>query len=99
MDRKTKERKLIALMLNDMGMDIDEHEMVRTNEEVGNLSEEELDRTLASRLELSHPVGEEELEQALNHVEVQERISEDTPGGFTGAPDMSHEGRPEEREG
>ena len=98
MDRKTKERKLVALMLNDMGADIGEQEMVRMDEEVGNLPDEALDRTLAERLELQYPVEEEELENALRHVEEPERISEDTPGGFTGAPDMSHEGRPEERE-
>ncbi len=99
MDRTTKERKLIGLMLNDMGMsDLDEPEMVRMNEEVRGLSEEELDQTLASRLDLSQPVDEETLESALRHVEEPERISEDGPGGFTGAPDMSHEARPEERE-
>lgn len=98
MERKVKERKLVALMLNDMGMDIQEPEMVRMNEEVEGLSDEDLDRTLASRLDLPSPVEEEALESALRHVEAQERISEDGPHGFTGAPDMSHEGRPEERE-
>jgi len=99
LDRAIKERKLIALMLNDMGMsDIEETEMVRLNEEVRGLSEEELDRTLTSRLDLPYPVDEEALENALRHVEEPERISEDGPGGFTGAPDMSHEARPEERE-
>ena len=98
MDRKTKERKLVALMLNDMGMDIGEQEMVKMNEEVAVLPDEELNRTLASRLELPDPTGEEELESALRHVEDPERLSEETQGGFTGAPDMSHEGRPEERE-
>lgn len=100
MDRGGKERKLLALMLNDMGLsDIEEPEMVRMNEEVGALSEEELDRTLASRLGLEYPASEDELEQALRGVEEPERISSEGPGGFTGAPDMSHEARPEEREG
>jgi hypothetical protein len=47
-------------------------------------------------LDLPHSVDEGELERALLHVE-------ERPGGdqerFTGAPDMSHEPRPEEREG
>ena len=96
MDRATKERKMIALMVNDLGIaDTDEQEMVKVNEEVGALSEEDLDRTLAGRLDLPYPVDEEVLERALNRVEEPERLSE----GFTGAPDMSHEPRPEEREG
>ena len=96
MDRATKERKMIALMVNDLGIaDTDEQEMVKVNEEVGALSVEELDRTLAGRLDLPYPVDEEVLERALNRVEEPERLSE----GFTGAPDMSHEPRPEEREG
>lgn len=95
MDRATKERKMIALMVNDLGIaDTDEQEMVKVNEEVGALSEEDLDRTLAGRLDLPYPVDEEVLERALNRVEEPERLSE----GFTGAPDMSHEPRPEERE-
>lgn len=86
---------MIALMVNDLGIaDTDEQEMVKVNEEVGALSEEDLDRTLAGRLDLPYPVDEEVLERALNRVEEPERLSE----GFTGAPDMSHEPRPEERE-
>ena len=96
MDRATKERKMISLMVNDLGIsDTDEPEMVKMNEEVGALSEEELDRTLAGRLDLPYPVEEEVLERALTRVEEPERLSK----GFTGAPDMSHEARPEEREG
>ncbi len=41
----------------------------------------------------------EVLDRALARVEEPERTSESGPGGFTGAPDMSHEARPEEREG
>lgn len=96
MDRATKERKMIALMVGDLGIaDTDEQEMVKISEEVGALPDEELDRTLAGRLDLPYPVDEEVLERALNRVEEPERLSE----GFTGAPDMSHEPRPEEREG
>ena len=96
MEREIKERKLVALMVNDLGItDIEEPEMVRLGEEVRALPDEELDRTLASRLDLPYPVDAEVLERALGRVEEPERLS----GGFTGAPDMSHEGRPEERGG
>jgi hypothetical protein len=96
MEREIKERKLVALMVNDLGIaDIEEPEMVRLGEEVCALPDEELDRTLASRLDLPYPVDAEVLERALGRVEEPERLS----GGFTGAPDLSHEGRPEERGG
>jgi hypothetical protein len=95
MDRATKERKMIALMVKDLGIaDTDEEEMVKMGEEVSALPDEELDRTLASRLDLPYPVDEEVLDRALSRVEEPERLSE----GYTGAPDMSHEARPEERE-
>jgi hypothetical protein len=96
MEREIKERKLVALMVNDLGIaDIEEPEMVRLGEEVRALPDGELDKTLASRLDLPYPVDEKVLERALGRVEEPERLS----GGFTGAPDMSHEGRPEERGG
>jgi hypothetical protein len=96
MDRGTKERKLVALMVNDLGVaDVEESEMANMGEEVRGLPDEELDRTLAGRLDLPYPVDEEVLERALGRVEEPERLS----GGFTGAPDMSHDPRPEEREG
>jgi hypothetical protein len=96
MEREIKERKLVALMVNDLGIaDIEEPEMVRLGEEVRALPDEELDRTLASRLDLPYPVDAEVLERAMGRVEEPERLS----GGFTGAPDLSHEGRPEERGG
>ena len=96
MDRGTRERKLVALMVNDLGIaDMEEPGMTRLSDEVRALSDAELDRTLASRLDLPYPVDPEVLERALSRVEEPERLS----GGFTGAPDMSHEGRPEEREG
>jgi hypothetical protein len=99
-DRETKEKKLTALMVNDLGVaDTSEPEMVRLNEDVRALSDDELDRTLAERLDLPYPVDAEGLDRALARVEEPERISESGPSGFTGAPDMSHEGRPEEREG
>src|ERR687890_45731 len=95
-DRGTKERKLVALMVNDLGTD-SEPEMVQMEQEVHSLPDEELDRTLASRLDLSYPVDEEVLDRALARVEEPERISQGEIGEFTGAPDMSHEPRPEER--
>ncbi len=96
MEREIKERKLVALMVNDLGIaDIEEPEMVRLGEEVRALPDGELDRTLASRLDLPYPVDAKVLERALGRVEEPERLS----GGFTGAPDLSHEGRPEERGG
>src|SRR3712207_7238857 len=57
MNRRTKERKLVALMVNDLGIaDVEEPEMARLSDEVRALSDEELDRTLASRLDLPYPV-------------------------------------------
>ena len=97
-DRRTKEQKLVSLMLNDLGADT-EAEVVRMEKEVRCLSEEELDETLAARLDLPYPVDEEVLDRVLARVEESERLSGKEPGGFTGAPDMSHEPRPEEREG
>lgn len=100
MDRNVKERKLVALMVNDLGIaDVEEAEMQRMNREVAALDDEELDRTLSSRLGLDHPADEAALEEALARVGEPERASQEGPDGFTGAPDMSHEARPEEREG
>ena len=99
-DRETKERKLTALMIKDLGVaDIKEPEMKRMNEEVRGLSDEELDGMLATRIGLPDPADEEALDEALAGVQEPERLSADGPEGFTGAPDMSHEARPEEREG
>ncbi len=99
-DRQTKERKLTALMINDLGIvDTEEPEMVKMEEEVRSLPDEELDRTLAERLDLPYPVDAEVLDRALARVEEPERLSDGGEGGFTGAPDMSHEPRPEERRG
>jgi hypothetical protein len=96
-DRRSKERKLVALMVNDLGAE-NEPDMARIEEEVHALSDEELDRTLAVRLDLPHPVDEEVMDRALARVEEPEELSERGSGGFTGAPDMSHGPRPEERE-
>jgi hypothetical protein len=95
-DRETKERKLIALMVNDLGPGFGKKEMANLQEEVSALSDPDLDETLAGRLDLPHSAGEEALAQAISHVD--ERSGGDQES-FTGAPDMSHEPRPEEREG
>jgi hypothetical protein len=95
-DRRTKERKLVALMVNDLGAGSESDAGV-IEDEAHALSDEELDRTLAGRLDLPYPVDEEVLDRALARVEEPEELSEQ--GGFTGAPDMSHDPRPEEREG
>ena len=97
-DRRTKERKLVALMVNDLGAD-SEPDMAKIEEEAQALPDEELDRMLAGRLDLPYPVDEEVMNRALARVEEPEVLSERSPGGFTGAPDMSHSPRPEEREG
>ena len=97
-DRGTKERKLVALMLNDLGADA-ESEVTQMEEEARALSDDELDETLAGRLDLPFPIDAEVLDRALARVEEPERVSETEPGRFTGAPDMSHEPRPEERKG
>ena len=99
-DRRTKERKLVALMVNDLeAANLSEPEMTQMEEEVHSLPDEELDRTLALRLDLPHPVNEEVMDQFLARVEEPERLTHEGLGGFTGAPDMSHEPRPGEREG
>ena len=95
-ERETKERKLIALMVNDLGPGLGEKEMARLEKEVRALADGELDETLAARLDLPHSANEEALELALSHVK---EPSKSNQGSFTGAPDISHEPRPEEREG
>ena len=69
MDRTTKERKLIALMISDLELDLTEPETIEVEQEVHALPDEELDRTLASRLGLAFPVDEQPMEQALSRIE------------------------------
>jgi hypothetical protein len=97
-DRQTRERKLVALMINDLGVGR-ESDAARIKDEVNALSDEELDRTLAGRLDLPYPVEEDVLDRSLARVEEPEELSERGAGDFTGAPDMSHDPRPEERQG
>jgi hypothetical protein len=54
-DRGSKERKLIAFIVNDLRLNLEEPEMTEVAEEVRTLPEEELDRTLAGRLDLALP--------------------------------------------
>jgi len=96
-DRSTKEQKLVALMVGDLGADT-ELEVASIEEEVRILPDEELDKPLAGRLDFPYPVDAEVLDRALSRVEEPERLSGRRPGGSTGAPDMSHEPRPSERQ-
>jgi hypothetical protein len=95
-DRQTRERKLIALMVNDLGPGLGEREILGLEQEVHALSDDELRGTLAARLDLPRSVDEQTLEETILHVEEPEQISRDD---FTRAPDMSHEPRPGERKG
>ena len=94
-DRSTKERKLIALMLNDLGSSMSGEDLSQAEQEVSTLPDEEIDRTLASRLDLPYPTDEAALDAALLHVEEPETNS-GSPGDMTAAPDMSHEPGPGE---
>jgi hypothetical protein len=94
-DRSTKERKLIALMLNDLASSMSGEDLSQAEQEVSALPDEEIDRTLASRLDLPYPTDEETLDAALLHVEEPETNS-GSPGNMTAAPDMSHEPGPGE---
>ena len=98
-DRETKDRKLISLMVNDLEASLNEPEMAQAAEEVRALPEDQIDRMLASRLDLPYPTDEDVLDRALSRVEEPESPSAASSSGFTGAPDLSHEPRPEEREG
>ncbi|QIN82515.1 hypothetical protein GBA63_07580 [Rubrobacter tropicus] len=94
-DRQTKERKLVALMINDLEASMGLEDLSRAEKEVQALPEDELDRILASRLDLPHPTDEEALDSALLHVREPETPS-GSPGDLTGAPDMSHNPGPGE---
>lgn len=94
-DRTTKQRKLLALMVNDLEPGMGLQDLSQAEEEVNALSDDELDRTLASRLDLPYPTDEETLDSALLHVREPETLS-GSPGNLTAAPDMSHEPGPGE---
>ena len=94
-DRTTKERKLVALMVNDMEAGLGLQDLSQAEGEAQALPDDELDRMLASRLDLPYPTDEETLDAALLHVHEPETIS-GSPGNLTAAPDMSHEPGPGE---
>lgn len=94
-DRSTKERKLVALMVNDMEASMGREDLSRAEQEVRALPDEELDRVLASRLDLPYPTDEEAMDAALLHVEEPE-VNSGSPGNMTAAPDMSHNPGPGE---
>lgn len=97
--RSFKERKLVALMVNDLeAAELGEQEMNQLTGEVRALSDEDLTGTLTSRLDLPEDISESDLDEALNLVSEPQVISSEEPGDFTRAPDMSHEPRPEERD-
>ncbi|CAN5662351.1 MAG: hypothetical protein H0U91_13075 [Rubrobacter sp.] len=94
-DRSTKERKLIALMLNDLASSMGRDDLSQAEQEAHALPDDELDRALASRLDLPYPTDEEAMDAALLHVAEPETNS-GSPGNLTAAPDMSHEPGPGE---
>src|SRR4028118_215966 len=94
-ERNTKERKLIALMLNDLASSMGHDDLSQAEGEVKALSDEEIDRTLASRLDLPYPTDEETLDAALLHVEERETNS-GPPGTLTPDPAPTHQPAPGE---
>jgi hypothetical protein len=93
------ERELSVLRASLSGRpDTEESEMVKMEAEVRFIPGEELDRS--SRSGWTCPTRcAAVLDRALARVEEPERLSEGGEGGFTGALDMSHEPRPDERRG
>ena len=99
MDRTTKERKLTALMISDLELDLTEPEMIEVEQEVRTLPDEELDRTLASRLGLAYPVDEQAMEQALSRIEDPQLRPRGEADSATRTTDTSQVLRPEEHDG
>ena len=95
-DRDTKERKLVALMVNDLEASLGHQEISQAEEETRALSDEDLDRTLTGRLGLDYPTDEAALDAALLHVQEPETPPGTSPGDIAPAPDMSHEPGPGE---
>ena len=99
MDRTTKERKLTALMITDLELDLTEPEMIEVEQEVRTLPDEELDRSLASRLGLAYPVDEQAMEQALSRIEDPQLRPRGEAGSAMRTADTSQKIRPEEHDG
>lgn len=95
-DRSTKERKFLAFMITDLELNLGELEMVEVEEEVRALPDEELDKTLASCLELPYLLDEQAIEQVLSHIEDPKRL---LGGEAAGTADASQELRSGEHEG
>lgn len=98
-DRTTKERKLIALIISDLELDLTEPEMIEVDQEVRALPDEELDRTLATRLDLPYPAEEQAMEQALSRIKEPELDLGGETSSVLGTTDTGHEPRPEGQEG
>jgi hypothetical protein len=98
-DRSTKERKLMALIISDLELNLEEAQMIEVGQEVRSLPDEELDRTLASRLDLPYPVDEQEMGQALTRIEVPELALKGELGGDSGTTEASRKPRAGEHRG
>jgi hypothetical protein len=84
MNRTTKERKLMSLMISDLELNLREPEMTQVVEELRALPGEELDKTLASRLNLPYPINEQAMEQELDRIEEPDILrGEDEGMGFS----------------
>ena len=87
MNRTTKERKLMAIMVSDLELNLKEPEIIQVVEELRALPDEELDKTLASRLNLPYPVNEQAMEQALGRIEEPELLRGEETGSVSGTID------------
>ena len=85
----------MALMITDLELDLKEPEMIQVVEELRALPDEELDKTLASRLNLPNPVNGQTMEQALDRIEEPDllRREEGEGMGFPGKADTLEWGR------
>ena len=97
-DRSTKERKLMTLMITDLKLNLEELEMIEVEEEVRVLPDEELDRTLASRLDLPYPTDEQAMEQALSRIEEPELPRGGEVDSVSGTTGINNELRPGDHE-
>lgn len=93
-EREKRERKLVALMLNDLSGDMQAGEVSAMRREIGELPDEELHRTLAGRLNLDDGATDEDLDDALAFVGEPEILSDEEGSGDSNdlgtTPDMSH---------
>ena len=99
MNRTTKELKLMALMISDLELNLKDLEIIQVEKELQALPDEELDKTLASRLTLPYPVNEQAMEQALGRIEEPELLRGEEAGSVSETIDASYELRSGEHEG